>query len=110
MSNDSVGGRIRELRTKQGITQEKLAERAGISTRHISDVECGRRNLGVDSLSKIASALSVTTEHLLRGQTQGNEYGLILPILDSFEPEELPLVETILRDILALKGEWSKRK
>jgi predicted ATPase/transcriptional regulator with XRE-family HTH domain len=52
---------LREHRTAQGLTQEELAERAGISTRAVSDIERGlRRVIYRDTAGRLASALDLT--------------------------------------------------
>ena len=56
---DSIGNRLFELRKKQGITQEKLAEKLGIDAHYISDVECGLRNITFKTLSKLTTALEI---------------------------------------------------
>lgn len=57
--------RIKELRKAQGITVEQLAERAGYSTGHVSNVENHKRGFTPKSLKKIAAALNVKPAELL---------------------------------------------
>ena len=52
-----IGERIRKSRQEARISQEELAEYAGISGSYISDIEAGKRNFSVDVLMKIAEAL-----------------------------------------------------
>jgi transcriptional regulator with XRE-family HTH domain len=52
-----LGHRIAELRAKAGLTQEKLAEKAGYSTEFISLVERGKNCPSVAGLERIAKAL-----------------------------------------------------
>ena len=37
-----IGSRIREVRTKKGMSQAQLAEKAYISVPHVSEIECGK--------------------------------------------------------------------
>lgn len=60
-----VGSTIRKLREKQGVSQEELAERAGIHRTFMSHVECATRNITVYNLVKIARALRVKPSMLL---------------------------------------------
>jgi transcriptional regulator with XRE-family HTH domain len=60
-----VGYTIRKLREKQGISQEELAERAGIHRTFMSHVECATRNITIYNLVKIAKALKVKPSVLL---------------------------------------------
>lgn len=60
-----LGRSIRRARHKANLTQEKLAERAGVSTTHIGLVETGRRRISLRTLQKVASVLSVKVKDLL---------------------------------------------
>lgn len=51
------GQRVRQLRLAKGLTQEELAERAGLHPTYIGGIERGERNLGLDNLLKLARAL-----------------------------------------------------
>ncbi|MBI4822938.1 MAG: helix-turn-helix transcriptional regulator [Nitrospirae bacterium] len=54
-----IGRRIQELRKAQGLSQEKVAERADISPNYLSRIECGKENPTLDMLIKLASAIQV---------------------------------------------------
>ena len=56
----TVGKRLRSYRTGQGLSQEKLAEKAGLHPTYIGQVERGEKNLTIESLEKITSALDVS--------------------------------------------------
>jgi transcriptional regulator with XRE-family HTH domain len=60
-----VGANVRHIREGQGISQEELADRAGIHRTYISGVERGIRNPTVTVLEKIAKALKVKAADLL---------------------------------------------
>lgn len=55
-----VGLRIKELRVKQKISQEKLALKADIDRTYLAGVEQGKRNLSIRSLEKIIKALDMS--------------------------------------------------
>jgi transcriptional regulator with XRE-family HTH domain len=59
------GAKIKQLRSMNGITQEKLAELSGLSRQYIGDVERGTRNISLVNLHKIANALKITLSELL---------------------------------------------
>lgn len=61
-----VRRRLRELRTLRGLTLEDVAIRADIDVSTLSRLESGKRRLALDHLPRLASALSVTTDELLR--------------------------------------------
>ena len=53
------GSNVREYRLAKGISQEKLAELAGLHRTYISDIECFRRSISLDNIQKIADALEI---------------------------------------------------
>jgi transcriptional regulator with XRE-family HTH domain len=61
---EAVGRRIAEVRQHHGLTQEKAAERLGISLRHMKRIEAGH-NMTLFTLARIAFALDVTPASLL---------------------------------------------
>lgn len=56
---------MRELRLKIGISQEKLAETAGLHRTYIGGIERAERNVSIDNIEKIAVALGVDVAQLL---------------------------------------------
>jgi transcriptional regulator with XRE-family HTH domain len=61
-----VGKRIRELRLEKGVSQEALADEAGIHRTYIGSVERGERNISLENIVKIARALRVSPAGLLQ--------------------------------------------
>lgn len=55
-----VGKRVKELRNKLGISQEELADLAGLDRTYITSVECGRRNISIVNIEKLAKSLRVS--------------------------------------------------
>jgi len=53
------GMRIKELRTGRKLSQEQLAEKAGISSKYLSRIEMGQHFPSIDILIKLAKALNV---------------------------------------------------
>lgn len=60
-----VGANLRRAREELGISQEDLADRAGLHRTYVSGVERGIRNPTVTVLEKIAKALKVKSSTLL---------------------------------------------
>lgn len=60
---------VRELRKAQGLSQEELAERAGLHYTYIGGVERGERNLSLKSIEKIVSALRIDIRDLFVHRT-----------------------------------------
>ncbi len=61
-----VGKRIRELRLKAGLSQEKLAFASDLDCTYIGSVERGERNISVINLNKISVALKINSFELLK--------------------------------------------
>lgn len=61
-----IGHKIRNLRTTAELTQEELAQRAGLTDGFISQVERGKTSLSVDSLKMILDALNVSLSEFFR--------------------------------------------
>ncbi|HTY13464.1 MAG TPA: helix-turn-helix transcriptional regulator [Candidatus Omnitrophota bacterium] len=59
-----MGGRIQTLRKKKQLSQEELAEQAGIHRTYIGAVERGEKNATIETLEKIASALNIKVGEL----------------------------------------------
>jgi transcriptional regulator with XRE-family HTH domain len=58
--------RLRELRKERGISQEELAERASISRTYLARLETARQDPTLSTLEKLAKALKVPVERLLK--------------------------------------------
>lgn len=61
-----VAHAVRTLRVEREITQEGLAYKAGINRTYMTDVELGRRSVGIGVLAKLATALGVTMHYILQ--------------------------------------------
>lgn len=62
-----LGGWIRAVRMKQGLSQRELADRSGLSRSYVCDIERGRgTHPSVESLDKLATALGFSRVDLLR--------------------------------------------
>ncbi len=59
------GGGLRNLRISIGLSQEELAERAGIDRSYLGGIERGEHNLALINIIKIAKALNVYPHQLL---------------------------------------------
>jgi transcriptional regulator with XRE-family HTH domain len=66
------GERLRKTREDKGLSQQDLAERAGIQASAVSHFELGRRLPSFDNIRRLADALNVTADFLL-GRTDVRE-------------------------------------
>ena len=55
-----VGQRIKELRKQLNLSQEALAYKAEVDRTYMTDVENGRRNISIEILEKIVTALEIS--------------------------------------------------
>lgn len=70
-----LGFKIRQLRRQKSLTQEQLAEIAGISPSFLGHIERGTRIASVDTLVALCNALEVTPNYLLSASlTQPDAY------------------------------------
>ncbi len=60
------GARVRQERERQGISQEDLADRAGLHRTYLGGVERGERNVGLLNILRIARALGVPPTALFK--------------------------------------------
>ena len=63
--------RLRELRNEASLSQEELAERAGVSRTTIADLELGKRKPHPKTRRKLAEALGVAPVKLMDSETGG---------------------------------------
>ena len=61
------GQRLRALRLQRGLSQEKLAEMAGLDRTYISQAEAGKRNVTLKTIVRLATALGVQAGDLVQG-------------------------------------------
>jgi transcriptional regulator with XRE-family HTH domain len=59
------GMRVRELRIAASLSQEQLADDAGLDRSYVGSVERGERNISLENICKLASALKCAPSRLL---------------------------------------------
>lgn len=67
MITEKLGTRIRELRNKKGISQEKFALSIEMDRTYFASVEAGKRNIAICNIKKIADGLNVSLSELFEG-------------------------------------------
>jgi transcriptional regulator with XRE-family HTH domain len=65
-----VGGNLRRLRTRRGLSLERLAQISGVSRAMLGQIELGQSAPTINVLWKIARALEVTFSALISARTQ----------------------------------------
>lgn len=67
MITKELGDRIRALRIKTGLSQEKFALKIDMDRTYFASVEAGKRNIAIRNIKKIADGLGVTLSDLFEG-------------------------------------------
>ncbi|GGO44786.1 XRE family transcriptional regulator [Streptomyces daqingensis] len=101
----TIGTTVRSTRRLLGMTVEALASRAGVSTGALSQLERGQGNPSLQTLQRLASALSLPLVQLLQGAAEpehhvvraGHGPRLPAPSDDTREPQ-------VLRELLTPSG------
>jgi transcriptional regulator with XRE-family HTH domain len=68
---ERFGDAVRARREVLALTQEELADRAGIHRTYLSDVERGSRNLSLVNIERLAAALGVRMSELFAAVEAG---------------------------------------
>ena len=101
----SLGGRVRECREQRGWTQKKLASAASISVTFLSELENDHRKPGARVLLRLADALGVSLDYLLRGAVSEGpkRRRLVLPVELAEVAEEEGWSVRVWSDLLAYR-------
>lgn len=91
----AIAKQIRKKREKLGISQTELAERSGLHRTYINNIECGTKNISIDSLKNIADALNTTVSDLISEAEESSR--------DSGQPIKILLVEDNPADVFMFK-------
>lgn len=104
-----IGERLRYLRKRNNLTQEELAEKAGLNSSYIGSVERGDRNISIETLEKLIHGLNVTPAemfqlHEIDVLSSNLEDSHLLEIVNSLlynrTLEEKKLIYRIIKDVL----------
>jgi len=98
----TVGERIREIREKRGMTQDKLAEAAGLSKSFLSEVENDKSNISSRILLRIANELGASMDYLLDGTVKEalEREPVVIPSALSKYAEKVNLTYAETRELL----------
>lgn len=90
LDNRTIGNRLLSIRKKLGLTQNELAEQAGLSNRTYADIERGTVNMKVETILRICSALHITPDAVLTEEntTSSLKRQELLDRLDTCTPKE----------------------
>jgi len=74
---------LRQARRVRGLTQDDVAALSGINRAYVSDLEHGKRNIGIDCIGRLAAALQIPAAALLLADTA---VAVPAPALDAQNP------------------------
>lgn len=68
----NFGKNLRKIRISKKMTQEELAEKAGLTRSYYTEIETGKRNISLINLFKLSTALQVTLSVLVDFNEKGD--------------------------------------
>lgn len=105
-----IGSRIREIRISKGMSQAELAEKAGLSLPVISSLENAHSKIWLVTFKKIAEALNVSADDILRLNTPSSDCSYpeeLRKLLDGCSSTE---TEAILKIAKEIKSTFEEQK
>jgi len=111
MKKNKIGTRLRKFRYSMDLTQQRLGEKADLHYSYIGQVERGDKTPSLKALIKIADALNISIEELIREEKKEGEDQETLEkikikninkLLSERDPEELDQIYIIIKEILKL--------
>ena len=95
----AMGRRMAEKRKEHGLTQEAVADMAGITHQQYNKAENGKTCIGSDTLLRVSIALQTSADYLLSGKKTSEKYVITLDLLDNLTDRQLELVNEVIRCI-----------
>ena len=96
----AIGGRVRMLRARRGLTRKALAAEAEVSERHLANLESGTGNASVLILRSVADALGSTVATIVGDETsQSAEWHLLRDLLHGRTDEDLARARVTLQNL-----------
>ena len=99
MDFEEIGARIRNKRLELNLTQEKLAEKTGLTETYIGAIERATSKCSIDTLAKLSQVLNISVDYLLFGTTINNVDTRFSDILKSLPKDKQNLYIEICESI-----------
>lgn len=97
----ALGNRIKELRKKKGFSQERLSEKADISSKYLGEIERGRVNISALVLYNLATALEVSVSDLIQSEQQKINFEKeVEAFIKKATPEQMQKMYVFIKSIL----------
>ncbi len=100
-----IGKRIHDRRKQLRLTQDELAERAGVMPQTISSSERAKTALRPENIIRICRALGVSTDYLLTGSVTEDDLKHLSEKLSSLTPAQYRHLEDVIDSFLAVVKE-----
>ena len=91
-----MGQRIMVRRKSLRMTQEELAEKLGVSTQMISNLELGKKAIRPENLVKVCSVLELSADLILTGTNTKTAVDAVAEKLIQLTAEELQMVSEMI--------------
>lgn len=102
----ALGERVRELRARRGLTRKAVAAAAGVSERHLANLEYGDGNASILVLQQVAGALHCALAELLGDVTTSSpEWLLLRELLEHRDEATLRRVRIAVGELLGTGGQ-----
>jgi transcriptional regulator with XRE-family HTH domain len=98
-----LGNRIKSLRVKKGLSQDKLGELSGLNGKYLGEVERGNSNISIMNLSKISDVLEVPFLSLLTIEHEQDRAELVKELhqmIDEADDGQLKIIYRLLEAVL----------
>jgi XRE family transcriptional regulator, aerobic/anaerobic benzoate catabolism transcriptional regulator len=100
-----LGLRARRLRARRGLTRRELAKEAGVSERHLANLEMGSQNPSIQILRQVAKSLNCSVTELIGDESdESADWLLIRDLLRDRSQAELAKARRVLTDHFGLTG------
>ncbi|MFO1216755.1 MAG: helix-turn-helix transcriptional regulator [Burkholderiaceae bacterium] len=102
----ALGERVRALRARRGLTRKAVAQAAGVSERHLANLEYGVGNASILILAQVAQALQSPLAELMGDvSTSSPEWLLIRELLEHRNEAELRRARIVLGEMFGTRGD-----
>lgn len=98
---EQMGNRIYMRRKQLYLTQEELADKAGIGAQTVSTAELGKKALRPENIVRLASAMNVSTDYLLIGTINSSDLSILSNKLSTLTPKQYRHLESIIDSFIA---------
>ena len=101
----AMGKRMATRRKECGLTQEKVADLAGITHQQYNKAENGKTCLSSDTLLRVSTALQTSADFLLSGKDTSDKYITTIGLLDKMTDDQRELANKLIMCIADYSAE-----